>query len=258
MSEKTASGLVEYAKAQLGNPYWYGGFGQIATQSLLDMYRSMYPDQYKATNFTSQFGSRVYDCVGLIKGYRWSKTPFSAPVYNASQDVNVKGMWSLCSNARGALSSTTRLEPGTLLFMRDLTHVGVYIGAGKEIEARGHAYGVVEYDYASRGWYYWGKPNWIEYNQDSSITSKYNEPFNQLGTADQSYISKMPMISMYSKNVYVTILQVFLNLYGKENLDIDGDFGALTKAGLMRWQTKHNLEVDGICGKQSWASFFVK
>ena len=25
---KTAKGLVKYAKAQLGNPYWYGTFGQ--------------------------------------------------------------------------------------------------------------------------------------------------------------------------------------------------------------------------------------
>ena len=28
---KTATGLVEYAIAQLGKPYWYGTFGQTAS-----------------------------------------------------------------------------------------------------------------------------------------------------------------------------------------------------------------------------------
>ena len=31
---KTAKGLVEYAKAQLGLPYWYGTFGNIGTAAL--------------------------------------------------------------------------------------------------------------------------------------------------------------------------------------------------------------------------------
>ena len=31
MASKTNTGLVAYAKAQVGNPYWYGTFGQLAT-----------------------------------------------------------------------------------------------------------------------------------------------------------------------------------------------------------------------------------
>jgi hypothetical protein len=31
---KTNTGLVEYAKAQLGKPYWYGTFGNIGTKEL--------------------------------------------------------------------------------------------------------------------------------------------------------------------------------------------------------------------------------
>lgn len=33
---KTAKGLVEYAKAQLGRPYWYGTFGQAASEELYE------------------------------------------------------------------------------------------------------------------------------------------------------------------------------------------------------------------------------
>lgn len=31
---KTNSGLLAYAKAQVGNPYWYGTYGQTATAAL--------------------------------------------------------------------------------------------------------------------------------------------------------------------------------------------------------------------------------
>jgi len=31
---KTNSGLVTYAKAQIGLPYWYGTFGQTASETL--------------------------------------------------------------------------------------------------------------------------------------------------------------------------------------------------------------------------------
>ena len=32
--KKTNTGLVDYAKAQLGRPYWMGTFGQIATEHI--------------------------------------------------------------------------------------------------------------------------------------------------------------------------------------------------------------------------------
>ncbi len=34
MATKTNTGLVKYAKAQLGLPYWYGTYGNTATEAL--------------------------------------------------------------------------------------------------------------------------------------------------------------------------------------------------------------------------------
>lgn len=51
--------------------------------------------------------------------------------------------------------------PGVLVFMPG--HAGIYIGNGKVIEARGHAYGVVQTDLNKRGWKEWGKLDWIKY-----------------------------------------------------------------------------------------------
>ena len=159
---KTAKGLVSYANAQLGLPYWYGTFGQKATAELYAAKKKQYPELYKSWNdFPTQYGKRVHDCVGLIKGYLWSDTTTSTPKYNSSQDVSANGMLARCKE-NGSISSMPDI-PGVLVFMDG--HVGVYIGGGFVIEARGHQYGVVKTALKSRPWKWWGKCPWIDYGE---------------------------------------------------------------------------------------------
>ena len=125
---KTNAGLVAYAKAQLGKPYWYGTFGQTASAALLAQKRTQYPGYYTADDFESQFGQKVHDCVGLIKGYRWCDTPDSEPAYKSVQDVAVSGLYMSCPES-GSIDTMPDI-PGVCVFMRDMSHVGVYIGGG--------------------------------------------------------------------------------------------------------------------------------
>ena len=111
---------------------------------------------------------RVYDCVGLVKGYLWSQTPTSAPKYNASQDKDVNGVKASCSNVSDIRSIPE--IPGILVFMKG--HAGIYIGNGKVIEARGHAYGVVQTDLNKRGWKEWGKLDWLEYEEEKTMSKE--------------------------------------------------------------------------------------
>ena len=130
---KTASGLVDYAKSQLGKPYWYGTFGNKATQSLLTSKANQYPAHYgndRMPKYKSQIGERVHDCVGLIKGYLWSETSTSTPKYNGSQDVSANGMIGKCKEW-GYIDEIPEI-PGVLVWSSG--HIGVYIGNGLAVE----------------------------------------------------------------------------------------------------------------------------
>lgn len=164
---KNAQGLVEYAKAQLGLPYWYGTYGQTASAALYTAKKKQYPKYYAPWNdFSTQYGKRVHDCVGLIKGYLWSSNVTAKPKYNGSQDVSANRMKSKCKE-KGPINNMPDI-PGVLVFMPG--HVGVYIGDGYVIEARGHQYGVVKTKLTERPWKEWGKCPFIEY-QEPVITA---------------------------------------------------------------------------------------
>lgn len=154
---KTNAGLVEYCRAQLGLPYWYGTFGQTASASLLASKKKQYPKYYTASDFSTQFGKRVHDCAGLPKGYLWSATPTSAPKYDAGTDWGATAFYQHC-NKKGTIDTFDHV-PGRLVFKgkpSKMSHVGVYVGDGKIIEAKGHKYGVVESKLDST-WDYWGQ-----------------------------------------------------------------------------------------------------
>ncbi|MBQ9531153.1 MAG: C40 family peptidase [Eubacterium sp.] len=158
--DKTNIGLVQYAKAQLGKPYWYGCFGQKSTKSLYDSKKRQYPAQYQWVCPNNQIGIKVHDCVGLIKGYLWCKNAEDIlPEYKMSQDVSANGMLEKCK-IKGNISSMPDI-PGVLVFMSG--HVGVYIGDGNVVEARGHAWGVVKTKLKDRNWKNWGKCPWVDY-----------------------------------------------------------------------------------------------
>ena len=168
-SSKTTGGMSWYARYNIGNPYWYGTFGNLADADLYNYKKMQYPTFYTASDFPSQYGQRVHDCVGLVKGYRWREYPYTAdPVYTVSEDVDVRGLYNQCNRYRGDIARSplgdiiTDLYEGCILFWHDMTHCGVYIGEGKVVEAKSHADGVVETNLVDRtGFTLWGIPDWM-------------------------------------------------------------------------------------------------
>lgn len=105
----------------------------------------------------------MHDCVGLIKGYLWNND--GKITYNATQDKDVSGMLANCSEI-GDIKNIPEIV-GLLVFMKG--HVGVYIGNGEVIEAKGHKYGVVKTKLKDRPWGTYGKLRWIRYEEDHEM-----------------------------------------------------------------------------------------
>jgi len=152
--------LVTWVKSKLGQPYCYGTFGQIWTQDLLTAKTRQYPSHYdpsRTAEYKRRIGKQVFDCVGLIKGFLWWDG--KSVRYNAAQDVSANGMLGKCKE-KGAIADIPEL-PGVLVFLDG--HVGIYLGGGEVVEARGFAYGVVKTKLKERPWKSWGKCPWIDY-----------------------------------------------------------------------------------------------
>ena len=168
---KTATGLVEYAKAQVGRPYWYGCFGQVSSSGLYYAKKKQYPRYYTADDFKNQYGNKVHDCIGLIKGYMWCDgVDDKHPKYesNGCPDINEEEMYKRAS-IKGSIKTMPKVN-GILVFKPN--HVGVYIGNGYVIEARGHAYGVVKTKLQDRGWEKWCECPYILYQKKNNAKDK--------------------------------------------------------------------------------------
>lgn len=81
---------------------------------------------------------------------------------------------------------------------------------------------------------------------------------NATNSYDDEYIRTLPLLKYGSRNVYVKILQLLLNYYAQEKLDLDGEFGTLTKDAVVKYQTANHLEVDGVVGKETWSQLLIK
>lgn len=247
---KTNTGLVEYAVAQLGKPYWWGTFGQTANAGLLAAKRQQYPERYMADDFESQFGQKVHDCVGLIKGYRWCDTPDSEPAYKSVQDVAVSGLYMSCPE-NGSIDTMPDI-PGVCVFMRDMSHVGVYIGGGYVVEATGHARGVVKTKLAGRGWGLWGKPRWISY---ADVATPAQPAITTPTTGSALAVTGLPLLRYGDKGEFVRSAQLLLigRGYSCGWCGADGEIGQDTCNAVIAFQRAHGLQQDGIIGAQTWA-----
>ena len=246
---KTGTGLAEYALSQLGRPYWWGCFGQLADGALYYQKKKQYPAYYTATDFTSQYGQKVHDCVGLIKGYLWCDSPDGSPKYCGAQDVAVEGLYRKCSR-KGSIT-TMPDTPGVCVFMANMGHVGVYIGNGEVVEAMGHAYGVVKTKLAGRGWAYWGMPEWIDYGAENTSSGAYATPSPQV----EGFALSFRILRQGCVGDDVRALQLMLKArgyqcgnYGANGDGADGDFGSSTKTKLISYQRVNGLDADGEAG----------
>ena len=236
---KTNTGLIAYCDAQLGLPYWNGTFGQTASAALYEYEKARHPKYYTATDFPQQYGLRVHDCGGLIKGYLWSKTPTSSPEFNSAQDCNAE-MFYQYATEKGELKSASQLRKGFLVYNKGKTHVAVYKGDGKVDEARGHSYGVVESKLDLSRFKYWSNCVFITYEAEPQPTPA--------PAAGKIIIDEPPTLRNGSKGQAVKVWQEIIKV------DPDGVFGSKTTSATKDLQKKAGIQQDGVVGKDTWTA----
>lgn len=153
------SEYIEFVKSKVSCYYWYGTFGQKASKSLYNEKKAQYPKYYTASDFESQIANpkQCFDCAGLVK------SPWVYPKYNAADDLGATGLYGKCT-IKGKLDNT--IKPGMLVFKgndKTKSHVGIYIGDNKVIEAKGHAYGVIESKLDANTWSYMAEYYNVDY-----------------------------------------------------------------------------------------------
>lgn len=135
MANKTASGLVSFVKTKLGTPYVYGAKGEKLTLEKYNTLKKLYGSLVWASD-KNKIGKTCTDCSGLISWY-------TGKVVNSTNYKNT-------ATKVLSIGKLSQAVPGCALWRQG--HIGVYIGNGYCIEAKGSAYGVVKTKASQGGW----------------------------------------------------------------------------------------------------------
>lgn len=160
-------------------------------------------------------------------------------------------------------------------------HVGVYVGNGMSVDARGEGYGICYQSVYSKGWTNWFKVagvsyptdgweyfngNYYYYQDGEYLTNTYitvdgisyyldasgassSVPGDTSSTIDTTSTTASEYLKVGSYGDKVTELQLRLTELGFYNGDITGYYGEQTEAAYKRFQNAAGLYMDGIAGE---------
>lgn len=165
-STKNNLDLVRWAIQAEQNHWGYvwGTFGSVFTTSLYEYKLQQYPEEIGAYSdfiLANWLGGRTADCVGLIKGYGWLNEDTLEINYgtNGMPDIGADSMYYNASE-KGSIGTIPEI-PGLAVWHAG--HIGIYIGNGVVIEAKGTKFGVIRSNLADGNWTHWLKIPYITY-----------------------------------------------------------------------------------------------
>jgi cell wall-associated NlpC family hydrolase len=176
---------------------------------------------------------RAYDCSGLVVEFLLTEKLIGG-------DLNANGLYYTACDAieKGALTG------GDLVFKKQLTsrrvyHVGVYMGDGTVVHAKGRDYGVIREALSKGGWNRFGR------------LKCFGEPAAPVYTRALKNAGKP-----YMSGDDVRAVQAALEAAGFSPDGVDGSYGPKTEAAVKAYQAANGLEADGIAGPKTWAKLF--
>lgn len=209
---KTGAGLAAFAASLLSDKaltwYMYGNNGYKITEQFIQTKKLQYPDRYSDAHITElrkHIGSIGYDCSSITDIYTGS-------------DRSANG-WLSAATEKGPISTIPEL-PGLTVHYNG--HMGVYVGNGYVVEARGTWYGIVKTRLSDRPWKNWAKVPGVSYEED----------IDMIKAGDKSEAVKIWQLALMEAGFS-------LDPYGA-----DGSFGPLTQRQTDSFKAAAGLPID--------------
>lgn len=241
--------IIETARSYLGTTE-----GSAKHKEIIDLYnKARYSDAYQMTM------NDPWCCAFVVAVFEKCGMSDIIPGYAAcDQMISIFTKW-----GRYYSRSVRSVRPGDIIFYDwngDLSsdHVGIVVQNrfGDLSVIEGNKTDSVAYrniSITSPQILGFGVPNY-DASDGTSGSGGTSSTFNP----DREYIKTLPVLMLGKKNVYVKILQILLNYYEKALLDVDGEYGVLTKKEVADYQMKYSLETDGIVGIETWSHLLLK
>lgn len=233
--------VKDAAIQRIGCPYVFGGTGKVCTTSYREARMAQYPkyadkirrncprlkgsasscSNCKWCDPETGKGKLCYDCAQLALACMKAA---DIPLVSGANSQWLKTRFA----DKGEIASLPR-DKVCLVFRKDgkvMAHVGVYLGDGTVVHAKGHDYGVVRQSIDDVTFTHWGVPAGL-------------------------YDDALPTLRKGNSGAYVKLLQEALNNAGIV-IETDGKFGNNTKTAVETFQKKNGLSADGICGQKTW------
>ena len=165
---------MQYAVNAVGGGYCWGADGQVCSPAVRQELANRTSNTETRNNLLGLCakwdGKKVWDCSGLFRG-AWR----ALLKYRSGGATGIYNKWCFMTGTIDTLPD----EPGIAVFRgtpNNMEHVGLYIGGGEVIDARGSAKGVVRGTLESYGrWTHWGRLEDVDYGEsetDGPATNK--------------------------------------------------------------------------------------
>ena len=254
-----AEALVEKFRYPLDNGwgYFWGASGYLWTkakqQQKEDYMKSHYGTDWKHNSeakgdryyWSTYYGAKwighyVIDCSGM---FVWAYKAFGASIAHGSNSIWNKYCSRKGELVKGLKTDGSELIPGTAVFVYkkdqdNRSHIGLYVGGGKVIEAAGCPEGVIMSDVTNKKWNEWGELKAVDYSDSGFPDVPTWRPTIRRGSKGQDVVDMQTMLYKLGYDIGVA--------------GIDGDFGRGTEQAVKAFQSDHKLGVDGVCGPLTW------